>query len=146
MSTQERQLYKSENGDRWSLVRDPDNGGVFVRHRPNLPSRGQVSDTSLGEFLIQGGLRPEKQELLRLIGGLVDGAPADGSELRTPELQDQPADQTRPDISRSNVMPKGQQKSNKEIKKPKKEKPSAAPAASFEKGLSPSSSTPKKKS
>ena len=42
-------------------------------------------------------------------------------------------------------MPKGQQKSNKEIKKLKKEKPSAAPAASFEKGLNPSSSTPKKK-
>ena len=42
-------------------------------------------------------------------------------------------------------MAKGQQKSNKEIKKPKKEKPSAAPAASFEKGLSPSSPPPKKK-
>jgi hypothetical protein len=34
-------------------------------------------------------------------------------------------------------MPKGQQKSNKEVKKPKKEKPSAAPAASFEKVSTP---------
>ena len=42
-------------------------------------------------------------------------------------------------------MPKGQQKSNKEVKKPKKEKPTAAPATSFEKGLNPSSAPPKKK-
>ena len=137
---QERQLYRSENGDRWSLARDPDSGRVIVRHRPHLPSGGQVSDTSLGEFLVQGGLGPEKQELLRLIGTLVDGA-----EVRYPEPQDQPADQTRPDIPGSDAMPKGQQKSNKEIKTPKKEKPSAAPAPSFEKGLNPSSGTPKKK-
>ena len=42
-------------------------------------------------------------------------------------------------------MPKGQQKSNKEAKKPKKEKATAAPAASFEKGLTETSSTPKQK-
>jgi hypothetical protein len=54
-------------------------------------------------------------------------------------------DQTRPDAPGSNVMAKGQQKSNKEIKKPKKEKPVAAAPASFEKGLSESSSTSKKK-
>ena len=50
-----------------------------------------------------------------------------------------------PSESKGNTMAKGQQKSNKEIKKPKKEKPSAAPAASFEKGLSPSGAPPKKK-
>lgn len=77
MSTQERLLYASENGDRWSLCRDPDSGCVFVRHRANLPSGGLVSDTTLGEFLVQGGLGPEKQELLRLIGGLVDGKTSD---------------------------------------------------------------------
>ena len=43
-------------------------------------------------------------------------------------------------------MAKGQQKSNKEVKKPKKDKTAAAaPAPSFEKGLTESSSTPKKK-
>jgi hypothetical protein len=42
-------------------------------------------------------------------------------------------------------MAKGQQKSNKEIKKPKKEKPTTAAPASFEKGLTESSSTSKKK-
>lgn len=42
-------------------------------------------------------------------------------------------------------MPKGQQKSNKEIKKPKKEKAAAATPISFAKGLSESDPTPKKK-
>jgi hypothetical protein len=42
-------------------------------------------------------------------------------------------------------MAKGQQKSNKEIKKPKKVKTTAAPAATFEKGLSGSNGSPKKK-
>ena len=44
MPIQERLLYASENGDRWSLARDPDTGQVFVRHRPNMPSGGPVSD------------------------------------------------------------------------------------------------------
>lgn len=47
--------------------------------------------------------------------------------------------------AKGDTMAKGQQKSNKEIKKPKKEKTAAAPAASFEKGLNPSSAPPKKK-
>lgn len=50
-----------------------------------------------------------------------------------------------PSDVKGDTMAKGQQKSNKEIKKPKKEKPSAAPTASFEKGLTPSSAPPKKK-
>ena len=71
MPIQERTLYSSENGDRWSLARDPDTGRVFIRHRPNLPSGGQASDIELGEFLTRGGLGHEKQELLSLIGGLL---------------------------------------------------------------------------
>ncbi len=70
-SLQERTLYASENGDRWSLVRDTDNGRVFVRHRPNPASGGQASDTEVGAFLSRGGMGPEKQELLRLIGSAV---------------------------------------------------------------------------
>jgi hypothetical protein len=77
---QERLLYASENGDRWSLARDGGTGRVFVRHRPNLSSGGQASDADLDAFLAQGGLGPEKQALLRLIGGLVNGPPVDGSE------------------------------------------------------------------
>lgn len=75
----ERLLYASENGDRWSLAREPVTGEVIVRHRANLPSGGQVSDFGLGAFLVQGGLGPEKQELLRLIGSLVDDAQDDSS-------------------------------------------------------------------
>jgi hypothetical protein len=42
-------------------------------------------------------------------------------------------------------MAKSQQKSNREIKKPKKDKTAAAAPASFEKGLTETSSTPKQK-
>lgn len=88
MPTQERQLYASENGDCWSLARDSGTGRVFVRHRPNLSSGGQSSDVDLGNFLVQGGLGPEKQELLRLVGSLVDGAQDVGLEPAMPESQD----------------------------------------------------------
>ncbi len=66
-----RDLYRSANGDRWLLVRD-DNGRVFVRHEANLASGGTVTDSEIADFLTQGGLGPEKQELLRLIGSLAD--------------------------------------------------------------------------
>jgi hypothetical protein len=66
-----RQLYRSSNGDRWLLIRDPATGRVFVRHEANLASGGQVTDTEIGHFLTEGGTGPEKQELLRLIGSLV---------------------------------------------------------------------------
>ena len=52
-------------------VRD-DTGRVFVRHEANLASGGTVTDFEVAEFLSRGGLGPEKQELLRLIGSLAD--------------------------------------------------------------------------
>ena len=66
-----KDLYRSANGDRWLLVRD-DSGRVFVRHEANLASGGTVTDSEIAEFLGQGGLGPEKQELLRLIGSLAE--------------------------------------------------------------------------
>jgi hypothetical protein len=69
-----RQLYQSSNGDRWLLVRDPATSRVYVRHEANLPSGGQVTDAEIGEFLSRGGTGPEEQELLRLIGSLVEDA------------------------------------------------------------------------
>jgi hypothetical protein len=72
MAVQTRELYRSANGDRWHLARDSDSGRVFIRHEPNLASGGQVADAELGAFLSRAGLGPEKQELLRLIGMLVD--------------------------------------------------------------------------
>ncbi len=67
-----RELHTSENGDRWSLARDTRTGRIFVRHEANLASGGNVSDTELSAFFGQSGLGPEKQELLRLIGSLVE--------------------------------------------------------------------------
>ena len=66
-----RDLYRSANGDRWLLIRD-DTSRVCVRHEANLASGGTVTDSEIADFLCQGGLGPEKQELLRLIGSLAD--------------------------------------------------------------------------
>ena len=77
MAVRTREIYRSApNGDRWLLARDPDTGQVFVRHEPNLPSGGQVTDIEIGGFLVAPGSGPEKQELLRLIGTLVRGPDA----------------------------------------------------------------------
>ena len=76
MSLDTRELYRSPNGDRWSLVRDPGSGRVFVRHVPNLSSGGRASDIEVGDFLVRGGHGPEHQELLRLIGTLIEGGPS----------------------------------------------------------------------
>ena len=66
-----REIYRSSNGDRWLLARDPGTGRVFVRHEPNLSSGGQVADIEIGAFLIAAGNGPEKQEVQGLIGTLV---------------------------------------------------------------------------
>jgi hypothetical protein len=72
MSIQTREVYRSTNGDRWYLVRDPNLVECWVRHEPNLSSGGQIADIEIGAFLSCGGQGPEKQELLRLIGTLVE--------------------------------------------------------------------------
>ena len=76
MSLGTRELYRSANGDRWSLVRDPGSGRVFVRPEPTVAPGGRASDIEVGEFLVRGGHSPERQELLRLIGTLVEGGPS----------------------------------------------------------------------
>jgi hypothetical protein len=69
MTENSRELYRSPNGDVWSLVRIGDR--LLVRHRANVPSGGTSTDMELIDFLKAGGLGPEKQELLRLIDTLV---------------------------------------------------------------------------
>jgi hypothetical protein len=71
MSGEERELYRSPNGDRWLLIRETVSDRVLVRHEPNLPSGGKVSVIEIGEFLSRGH-GPEQQTLLRLIGSLVE--------------------------------------------------------------------------
>jgi hypothetical protein len=65
-----RKLYSSPNGDRWYLIRDA-SGEIFVRHEANLAAGGNVAHIEIGTFL-SSGRGPEHQELLRLIGTLVD--------------------------------------------------------------------------
>ena len=75
-----RQLYRSPNGDSWSLASDPATGRAFVRHQANAPSGGHVTDIELAAFL-SGPQNPEREALLRLIGASIldpRGAAADG--------------------------------------------------------------------
>ena len=65
-----RKLYESPNGDRWYLVRDH-TGAVFVRHEANVASGSHVEHIEVGPFLTRGQ-GPEQQELMRLIGTLVE--------------------------------------------------------------------------
>jgi hypothetical protein len=69
-----RKLYESSSGDRWYLIRDP-SGTVFIRHEANVASGGQVEHEEIADFLSRS-VGPEQQELLRLIGTLVEEHPA----------------------------------------------------------------------
>jgi hypothetical protein len=69
------ELYRSPNGDCWSLGRNPEDGRAFVIHQPNGPSGGRTSHIELGAFLSRGESGPEHQALLRLIGTLVEVPP-----------------------------------------------------------------------
>jgi bifunctional DNA-binding transcriptional regulator/antitoxin component of YhaV-PrlF toxin-antitoxin module len=71
MPIETRKLYQSANGDRWLLVRDSDAERVFIRHEANAASGGHKAEIDIGTFL-KSGRGPEHQELLRLIGTLVE--------------------------------------------------------------------------
>ena len=71
MSDRQREIYLSENGDKWFLCRDED-GRVFVLHKANVSSGGTATKIELGDFLGRGKAAPELQALARLIGTLVD--------------------------------------------------------------------------
>jgi hypothetical protein len=73
--SERRELYRSPNGDRWSLGRDPADGRAMVVHEANGPSGAAISFITLGDFLGHGGNGPEHQALLRLIGTLVQAPP-----------------------------------------------------------------------
>ena len=73
MSDGQREIYHSENGDKWLLCRAADNC-VYIEHRANLSSGGKVTPIEIGTFLGPGKSGPEHQALLRLIASLVDEA------------------------------------------------------------------------
>jgi hypothetical protein len=67
-----RELYRSANGDRWSLVLDDALDSPQILHEPNQASGGQASRIDIGDFLIRDAHGPQHAELLRLIGSLVE--------------------------------------------------------------------------
>jgi hypothetical protein len=69
MSTVQRKIYISENGDSWWLCRE-DGGRVYVLHEASLSSGGTTTKIEIGDFLSMGKGGPEHQSLLRLIGEL----------------------------------------------------------------------------
>jgi hypothetical protein len=71
MPNNQREIYHSENGDRWLLCRD-DDSRVFILHKANVSSGGTTTKIEIGEFLGRGKAGPEHQALTRLIGSLVD--------------------------------------------------------------------------
>ena len=66
------QIYRSSNGDRWSLVRDSETGHAFVRHEPNASSGGRATDTDVDDFLSIDGHGPEFAALRRLLESSTD--------------------------------------------------------------------------
>jgi hypothetical protein len=81
MLNHQREIYHSENGDRWFLCRD-DDSRVFVSHQANVSSGGTTTKIEIGDFLGRGKAGPEHQALVRLIGDLVDSDPASGFDRR----------------------------------------------------------------
>ena len=79
-------LYRSPNGDRWFLARDPATGLAFVRHQANTPSGGQVIDIEIGAFL-SGPRNPEHEALLRLIGTSILDPQAAGADDEPPAVK-----------------------------------------------------------
>jgi|ERR1700723_126427 hypothetical protein len=60
-------IYRSSNGDSWSLTRDPATGARAVMHSPNPQSGGQGSYIEIDRFLSEGANGPEHQALRHLI-------------------------------------------------------------------------------
>ena len=74
MSLLTRQIYRSANGDRWSLLTDTSTGRKFVRHEANPSSGGHVTDTDVDDFLAVDGSGPEFAALRSLIGKTSEGS------------------------------------------------------------------------
>jgi hypothetical protein len=60
-------IYRSSNGDRWSLITDPSTGEKIVRHQANQSSGGRITDTDVDAFLQIGGSGPEFAALRKIL-------------------------------------------------------------------------------
>jgi hypothetical protein len=60
-------IYKSQNGDTWRLIRDAASSRVLVRHEGNPASGGHVTEMEVEEFLSRGGSGPEYAATRKLL-------------------------------------------------------------------------------
>jgi hypothetical protein len=67
MTVKSQHIYRSANGDRWSLITDPSTDEKIVRHQANQSSGGQITDLEVAEFLDIGGSGPEFAALRDLL-------------------------------------------------------------------------------
>ena len=67
MALSAKEIYRSANGYRWLLIRDPASGQRFVRHEPNASSGGRITETDVDAFLRVDGPGPEYAALRRLL-------------------------------------------------------------------------------
>ncbi len=74
MTQPTEEFYRSANGDRWTLIRNPTSGRPSVRHEANPSSGGQVTETEVDAFLSIGGSGPEFAALRRLLDRPTDPA------------------------------------------------------------------------
>jgi hypothetical protein len=74
MPLETQHIYRSANGDRWSLMTDTSSGRKFVRHQANQSSGGHLTDTEVDDFLEIDGSGPEFAALRQLIGQTPGGS------------------------------------------------------------------------
>ncbi|MBC9176177.1 hypothetical protein [Pseudoroseomonas ludipueritiae] len=68
MSLSSFNIYRSQNGDVWRLIKSEATNLMFIRHEANPASGGHVTEMSIEEFLSCNGSGPEyaaTRELLR---------------------------------------------------------------------------------
>ncbi len=68
-------IYRSQNGDSWWLVRDDAQGRLTVRHEANRSSGGHVTELGISEFLNHSVPGPEHAALEALMAGAASGSP-----------------------------------------------------------------------
>ncbi|GEP00009.1 hypothetical protein [Methylobacterium haplocladii] len=76
MTTVRTPIHASSNGDRWFLCHGGDPADVFVFHEPNEASGGTATRIGIVDFLSTDLGSPERRELLRMIGTLVEAGHA----------------------------------------------------------------------
>jgi hypothetical protein len=74
MTQSVEEIYRSANGDRWTLIRDLNSGRPSARHEANPSSGGQVTEMDVEAFLSIGGSGPEFAALRRLLDTPTDPA------------------------------------------------------------------------